>query len=63
MSCSKAKERSVMSAEQNPTDFRHWFQGLCGTRKVGGAQLFRHCSMKYTMVNVYEQDIEKVWII
>ena len=63
ISCSKVKERSVMGTEQNPIDFRRWFQDLCSRRKVVVAQLFRHCSMQYIMVNVREQDIEKVWII
>ena len=54
ISCNKGMERSVMDAEENPIDFRHRFQGLCSTREVGGAQLFRHSSMKDAMINVCE---------
>jgi len=53
----------VIGTEQNPIDFRHRFQDLLSTRKVAAAQHFRHPSMKYTVVNVREQDIEKLWII
>lgn len=63
ISCNKGNERAVMDAEKNPIDFRHRFQDLCTAREVGAAQLFRHSSMKYAMVNVREQDIEKLWII
>jgi hypothetical protein len=54
MGCRKGKERSGMGTEQNPVDFRLRFQDPFSRRKVRAAQLFRHPSIKYMMVNVRE---------